>query len=159
MCRKERFHIHAVGTEISTTPMELIQGLPCSSNGKESACNTGDPGSIPGSGRSSGKGNGNPLPYSWLENPMDRAAWQGTICGIAKSWAHWATDTNTIEIIVEVPQKMKNELSYDPVTPLLGLYTKEIETGSQRATCTLMFIAALILIAKIWKQPKCLSTD
>ena len=44
---------------------------------------------------------------------------------------------------------MKNELSYDPVTPLLGLYTKEIETGSQRATCTLMFIAALILIAKI----------
>jgi len=61
------------------------KGLPCSSNGKESACNTGDPGSIPGSGRSSGEGNGSPLQYSCLENPMDRGAWQATVCGIAKS--------------------------------------------------------------------------
>ena len=61
------------------------KGLPCSSNGKESACNTGDPGSIPGSGRSSREGNGSPLQYSCLENPMDRGAWQATVCGIAKS--------------------------------------------------------------------------
>ncbi len=45
------------------------------SDGKESACNAGDPGSIPGSGRSPGEGNGNPLQYSCLENPMDRGAW------------------------------------------------------------------------------------
>ena len=44
------------------------------SDGKASACNAGDPGSIPGLGRSSGEGNGNPLHYSCLENPMDRGA-------------------------------------------------------------------------------------
>ena len=47
------------------------------SDGKESACNAGDPGSIPGSGRSPGEGNGNPLQYSCLENSMDREAWCG----------------------------------------------------------------------------------
>ena len=44
---------------------------------KASACNAGDPGSIPGSGRSPGEGNGNPLQYSCLENPMDGEAWVG----------------------------------------------------------------------------------
>ena len=58
MCRKEKFYAHVVGTEISTTPMEIIQGLPCSSNGKESACNTGDMGSNPVSGSFPGEGNG-----------------------------------------------------------------------------------------------------
>ena len=48
--------------------------LPCSSDGKESACNIGDLGSIPGSGRSPGEGNGNPLQNSCLENSMDRGA-------------------------------------------------------------------------------------
>ena len=46
------------------------------SDGQESVCNAGDPASIPGSGRSPGEGNGNPLQYSCLENPMDRGAWQ-----------------------------------------------------------------------------------
>ena len=50
--------------------------FPHSSVGKESACNAGAPGSIPGLGRSSGEGNGNPLQYSHLENPMDRGTWQ-----------------------------------------------------------------------------------
>ena len=50
-----------------------IQGFPHSSVGKSSACNAGDPGSIPGWRRSPGEGNGNPLQYSCLENPMDRA--------------------------------------------------------------------------------------
>ena len=48
--------------------------LPCSSDGKESACNAGDPGSIPWSGRPLGEGNGNPLQYSLLENSMDGGA-------------------------------------------------------------------------------------
>ena len=47
----------------------------CGADGKESACNVGNPGSIPGLGRSPGKGNGNPLHYSCLENPMDRGVW------------------------------------------------------------------------------------
>ena len=51
-----------------------FKGLPCSSNGKESACIAGDWGSIPGSRRSSGGGKGNPLQYSCLENPMDMGA-------------------------------------------------------------------------------------
>ena len=46
---------------------------------KESACNAGDPGSIPGLGRSTGEGNGNPPQYSCLENPMDRRAWRATV--------------------------------------------------------------------------------
>ena len=49
-------------------------GSPYSSVGKESACNAGDLGYIPGLGRSPGEGNGNPLQYSCLENPMDRGA-------------------------------------------------------------------------------------
>ena len=51
-------------------------GFPGSSVGKDSTCNAGDPGSIPGWGRSPGEGSGNPLQYSCLENPMDRGAWQ-----------------------------------------------------------------------------------
>ena len=51
------------------------QGFPGGSEGKASACNAGDLGLIPGSGRSPGEGNGNPLQYSCLENPMDREAW------------------------------------------------------------------------------------
>ena len=50
-----------------------------------SACNVGDLGSIPGSGRSPGEGNGNPLQYSFLENPMDGGAWWATVHWVAKS--------------------------------------------------------------------------
>ena len=53
--------------------------------GKTSACNAGDPGSIPGSGRSPGEGNGTPLQYSCLENPMERGAWRAAVRGVAKS--------------------------------------------------------------------------
>ena len=56
-----------------------ILGFLCSSVGKESACNAEDLGSIPGSGRSPGEGNGNPFQYSWLQNPMDRGAWKATV--------------------------------------------------------------------------------
>ena len=58
--------------------------FPGSSEGKESASNVGDPGSIPGRGRSPGEGNGNPLQYACLGNPMDREAWQTTVYGVAK---------------------------------------------------------------------------
>ena len=54
------------------SPIDFLGGL----DSKESACNAGDPGSIPGSGRSPGEGNGYPLQYSCLENPMDRGAWR-----------------------------------------------------------------------------------
>ena len=58
-------------------------GFPGGADDKESAYNVGDPGLIPGSGRSSGEGNCSPLQYSCLENPMDRGAWQGTVYRVA----------------------------------------------------------------------------
>ena len=61
------------------------EGFPGGSDGKESACNVGDLGSIPGSGRSPGEGNGYALQYSCLENPMDREAWWATVHGVAKN--------------------------------------------------------------------------
>ena len=57
---------------------------PGGSVGKESACNAGDGDSILGSGRSPGEGNGNPLQYSCLGNPVDRGAWQATVHGLQK---------------------------------------------------------------------------
>ena len=59
--------------------------FPGDSDGKESACSAGVPGLIPGSGRSPGEGNGNPLQYSCLENPMDRGAWWAPVHGVGKS--------------------------------------------------------------------------
>ena len=68
-----------------SSPYLLRKGFPGGSDGKESACNTGDPGSIPGLGRSLGEGNGNPVQYSFLENPTDRGAWWASVHGVAKS--------------------------------------------------------------------------
>ena len=62
-----------------------LNRFPGGSDGKASACNVGDLGSIPGLGRSPGEGNGNPLQYSCLENPMDGEAWWATVHGVAKS--------------------------------------------------------------------------
>ena len=59
--------------------------VPAGSDGKESACNAGDPGLIPGTGRSPGEGNGNPLQYSCPENPMGRGAWWATVHGVTKN--------------------------------------------------------------------------
>ena len=60
-------------------------GFPGNSDSKESAYNAAEPGSIPGSGRSPGEGNGNPLPYSCLENSLDRGAWWATVHRVTKS--------------------------------------------------------------------------
>ena len=62
-----------------------LGGFPVGSDSKNSACNVGDLGLIPGSGRSTGEENGNPLQYSSLENSMDRGAWCARIHGVTKS--------------------------------------------------------------------------
>ena len=67
----------------SCCPTSLL-GFHSRSDGNESACDAGALGSIPGSGRSPGEGNGNPLQYSCLENPMDRGAWRATVHGVAR---------------------------------------------------------------------------
>ena len=80
---------HGFALDVSKTwsRHKISVGFPGGSNGKESACNAGDPGSIPGLGRSSGgrspgEGIGNPLDYSCLEYSMDRKAWWATVHGI-----------------------------------------------------------------------------
>ena len=70
-------------SQIFTLSMQDFLG---GSDGKASAYNAGDLGSIPGSGRSPGEGNGTPLQYSCLENPMDGGARLATVYGVAKSW-------------------------------------------------------------------------
>ena len=62
---------------------------------KNLSASVGDKGSVPGSGRSPGGGNGNPLQYSRLENPMDRGAWWATVHGVAKSQTQLSVHTHT----------------------------------------------------------------
>jgi hypothetical protein len=79
------------------------------SDGKASALNTGDLGSIPGLGRSPGEGNGNPLQYSCLENSMDGGAWWATVHGVVKSWTQLSGFTFFLffQFIVFVLQQAK----------------------------------------------------
>ena len=80
--------------------------------GKASACNAGDLGSIPGSGRSPGEGNGNPLQYSCLENPMDGGAWWATVHGVTKSQTRLSDFTFTFTFFqILVPDAVASPLS------------------------------------------------
>ena len=85
-----------------------------------SVYNAGDPGSIPGSGRSPGEGNGTPLQYSCLENPMDGGAWWATVHGVAKSWTRLSDFTSQAklgnELIDFCPQ-----ISRSPETQVVGV--------------------------------------
>ena len=74
-------------TKMNKLPISL--GLPGGSDSKESACSEGYPGSIVGSGRSPGKGNGNTLQYTCLENPMEGGACQVTVHGVVRKVAEW----------------------------------------------------------------------
>ena len=78
-----------------------FRGFPGGSAGKESACNVGDLDSIPGLGRSPGKGNGYPLQYSGLENSMDRGAWQAAVHGVAKSQTRLRDFTFTLIFLLK----------------------------------------------------------
>ena len=76
----------------------LRVGFSGGSDSKESVCSAGDAGSIPGSGRSPGRGHGNPLQYSCLENSMDTGPWWATVYGVAKSRAQLVTNTFTLRV-------------------------------------------------------------
>ena len=82
--------LQSMGTFLSAQRCHRLakpaEGFPGGSDGKESACNVRDPGSIPGLGRSPGEESGNPLQSSCLENSMDRGAWRATVPRIPKSW-------------------------------------------------------------------------
>ena len=83
-------------TRSHLTLMQLVR-ISGGSDSKASAYNVGDPGSIPGSGRSSGEGNGNPLQYSYLENPMDGGVWWATVYGVPKSWTQLSNFTLSLQ--------------------------------------------------------------
>ena len=76
-----------------------FRGFPGGSDGRKSAWDEGDPGSIPGLGRSPGEGNGNPLQYSCLENPMEGGAWKATVHGVAKSRTRLSDFTFTFQAL------------------------------------------------------------
>ena len=85
--RKQKFKY--VTLNFIVTYLNMSVGFSCGSDGKESICNVGDLGSIPGLGRSLGEGHGNPLQYSCLENSLDRGAWPlwlATVHRVTKSW-------------------------------------------------------------------------
>ena len=77
--------LHFIYMHLFHTYAYIYMGFPGGSDGKESACNAGDLGSLSGSGRSPGEGNGNPLQYSCLENTTDGGAWQATVDGDTES--------------------------------------------------------------------------
>ena len=83
--------------------LSTFLGSPGGSDGNESNCNAGGSnlGLIPGSGRSRGEGNGNPLQYSCLGNPMDREAWWATVHGVTKSRTQLSDFTFTLNSYME----------------------------------------------------------
>ena len=97
---------------IYITPFS-IHDFPGGSNDKASAYNMGDQGSIPGSGRSPGEGNGNPLQHSCLENPMDGGAWQSTVHRVVKSRTRLSNFTFTSFLqhsVIDLSSHLKVEI-------------------------------------------------
>ena len=84
-------HTHTVCNCKILETTQVFMGFPDNSGGKESTCNTGDLGSIPGLGRSPGEGNGSPLQYSYLGNSMDRGAWRATVHKLQRTGHDWVT--------------------------------------------------------------------
>ena len=97
---------HRICVHVDIRGFNVIVVFPGGSEFKESACNAGDLGSIPGSGRSPGEGNGNPLQYSCLENPMDRGAWWATVHGVTKSRTLLSDFTFTFNVLITTFHKM-----------------------------------------------------
>ena len=105
-CQREFTNVLSPGFQLRNLVTNYIDG-PHGLDGKESACNVGDLGSVLGLGRSPGEGNGSPLQYSCLENSMDRRAWQTTVHGLAKSRtqlsdSHTHTHTPHIFLVANV---------------------------------------------------------
>ena len=88
----------------------MLRKQPGGSEVKASDSNAGDPGLIPGSGRSPGEGNGNPLQYSCLENLMDRGAWWATVHRVTKSWTRLSDFTFTFPFKITIDGDCNHEI-------------------------------------------------
>ena len=91
-------------TSVLISHTRKVMVFPQSSIGKESACNAGDPGSVPRLGRFPGVGHGNPLQYSCLENSMDRGGWWATVHGVTKSLAQMSELIHTQQVMFKILQ-------------------------------------------------------
>ena len=115
-------------------PKYIFEGFPHSSVSKESACNAADSGSIPGLGRFPGEGSGNPLPYSCLENPMDRGAWWATVHGIKRVRHDWATKPPPTTTCECCQFYLRNTLARLPTLPFALPFTCWLGFASPQAS-------------------------
>jgi hypothetical protein len=104
-----------------------------------------------------------PIRMAILKGKNSNKSWWE--CGETGTLIHFWWECKLVQPLWQVVgrflilEKLKTELPYDPVIPLLGIYPKEWQSGCYRGTCTPMFIAALFTIAKLWKQATCPTTD
>ena len=107
---------------ILTNSCESFSGV---SDGKESACNAGDPGSIPGLGRSLGGGNGNLLQYSCLKNSMDRGAWRATVHGVTNSWTEQLSLSVSMRLVSSSQSNTRTNQGSEVVPYLVPYFYRE----------------------------------
>ena len=132
--------------EIPFLQLNVSLGFHDSSVGKESACNAGNPGLIPGTGRSPGEGNGNPLQYSCLENPMDRGAQWAIVHGVARV----RHDLATIPLYIYI---------YIYIYIYTHTHAQVLKAGTRTYTCSPVFTAFVAHQQPKGENNSSLSTD